>query len=196
MAYEIKTIEKDEEYLRQISKDVDFENDNIDDYINALKDYCENNTVYALAPVQIGIPKRLIYIKNTNSDMNNNMLKDYNEGIVYINPVIIEEKGLTTFLEGCESCSFVENNKIVRYAAIVNRPYSIKFKYDDLNGNKNIKTIEGFEATVFCHEFDHLNGILHMDKSDKIYKMTLDEMKEFRLRNPYRIISKDCEYNS
>jgi len=30
--------------------------------------------------------------------------------------------------------------------------------------NLERKTIEGFEATVFSHEYDHLNGILHMDK--------------------------------
>ncbi len=65
----IITIKENEEFLRQVSTAVNFEDDDYISYINELKEYCKNNTVYALAPVQIGIPKRLIYIKNTSEDM-------------------------------------------------------------------------------------------------------------------------------
>lgn len=58
-----KTIEHDNLYLRQISKEVDFDNDDYMDDINSLEEYCRNHTVFALAPVQIGIPKRIIYLK-------------------------------------------------------------------------------------------------------------------------------------
>ncbi|MBO4245378.1 MAG: peptide deformylase [Bacilli bacterium] len=48
-----------------------------------------------------------------------------------------------------------------------------------------------FEATIFCHEYDHLNGILHMDRIKDSSLMTLEEMKKYRTNNPYQIIDKD-----
>ena len=186
-----KTIENDEEYLRQMSTPVDFEKDNYMEYIEVLKEYCANHYCFALAPVQIGIPKRLIYVKNTQQNMDNNFTKGYDESIIYINPVVIEAKGHTRFLEGCESCMYRENGKNIHYAGIVDRPYLLVVEYFDINGNKLTKTIEGFEATIFSHEYDHLNGVLHMDKSSKIFKMTIDEMRAYRGEHPYQIISKE-----
>ncbi len=95
------TIEDNEKFLRQISTDVDFENDSYYEYIEALRDYCQNNAVYALAPVQIGIPKRMIYLRNTTSDMTKNKDSNYDESVVLINPIIISAKGHTRFLERC-----------------------------------------------------------------------------------------------
>ena len=158
-----KTIENDEKYLRQISTPVDFEKDNYFEYIKKLKDYCTSHYCYALAPAQIGIPKRLIYIKNTASNMDNNVTKGYDESVVYINPTIIATQGQTSFLEGCESCIYRENDKNIYYAGIVERPYLLEIEYYDIEGNKKNKIIEGFEATIFCHEFDHLNGIVFTD---------------------------------
>ena len=53
-----------------------------------------------------------------------------------------------------------------------------------------------FEATVFCHEYDHLNGILHMDISKQIFEMTLEEMRLYRLSHPYEIVSKIFNINN
>lgn len=185
-----KTIENDEEYLRQISAPVDFKNDKYIEYINLLKEYCKNNAVYALAPVQIGIPKRLIYIKNTSSNMDNNFSSEYDESKIYINPKIISSSGETRFLEGCDSCIFKKNDKIIYYAGIVNRPYKIEIEYYDIEGKKHNKIIEGFEATVFSHEYDHLNGVLHIDKTNEIFKMTKEEIINYRENHPYEILNK------
>lgn len=184
------TIEDNEEYLRQTSVDVDFKNDDYKKYIDALSEFCQSNEVYALAPVQIGIPKRIIYIRNTSSDMTKNN-KSYNEGIVYINPVIKKMYGHTKFLEGCGSCKYTDGNYVV---GIVDRPYRIDVEYFDMNATKHEKTVEGFESTIFCHEYDHLNGILHMDRIKESTKMTLGQMKEFRTNTPYEVIDKDKEF--
>lgn len=191
---EIITIFKDEKFLRQASTEVDFEKDDLNDCIKKLKEYCSSNSIYALAPVQIGIPKRLIYIKNSQQDMNNNSLSGYDEALVYINPKIIDQKGHTRFLEACESCSYEDNGTRIYYAGLVDRPYSVDIEYYDLNGNFHKKSLEGFESTVFCHEYDHLNGILHIDKVDKIFKYNPEEIKEYRRNNPQEILSKDCDY--
>ena len=66
--------------------------------------------------------------------------------------------------------------------------------YQDEEGNYHEKTISGFETTVYSHEFDHLDGILHMDIADYVIEMTTEERKEFRQTHPYEIIDKDKEY--
>ena len=180
---ERKTIENDLDFLRQVSSEVDFNNDNFLEYINQLKEYCSKHVVYAMAPVQIGIPKRIIYMKNTNSNMENNEDESYDEEKVYINPTIIKKIGKTKFLEGCESC--------MDFVGVVERPYKLEIEYFDLFGKKKEATLEGFEATVFSHEFDHLNGVLHIDICEEVLEMTYEEKKEYRIKHPYEIISKE-----
>lgn len=182
-----KTIENDYYFLRQVSDDVDLDKDNYMEYISKLKKYCQNNFVYAMAPVQIGIPKRLIYIKNTSTSMENNENFEYDEEHIMINPVILRQEGHARFLEACESCK--------DFVAEVDRPYKIEIEYYNINKVKIKEVLEGFEATVFSHEYDHLNGILHLDLANKILKMSYEERKQYRLNNPYKILAKDGEYN-
>lgn len=178
-----KTIENDLDFLRLVSCDVDFLKDDYMEYINSLKKYCSENSCYAMAPVQIGIPKRLIYMKNTKPDMENNENSAYDEARIYINPVIIRKCGKTRFLEGCESC--------MDLVGVVERPYLLEIEYYDVNGIKKSDTLEGFEATVFSHEFDHLNGILHIDVAEEVFTMLYEEKKEYRNKHPYEVISKE-----
>ncbi|MBR3697370.1 MAG: peptide deformylase [Clostridia bacterium] len=181
------TIENNVELLRKSSTDVNFLTDNYLDYIDKLKKYCKNDSVYALASVQIGIPKRIIYLKNTTPSMDKNINSDYDESLVIINPVILNAKGHTRFLERCASC--------LDYVAIVDRPYSVEVEYYDINSNKVHEIFEGFKSTVFCHEYDHLNGILHIDLSNDIRNMTWEETRDYREKNPYEILSKDDKYD-
>lgn len=182
------TIEDNEKYLRQVSVDVDFNSDDIKKDIDIIREYSVNSELYALAPVQIGIPKRIIFVRNTSSDMTKNNDSGYNEEIIYINPVIKNMYGHTRFLEGCGSCRYSDGNYVV---GVVDRPYKIDVDYFDIFGNKQSKTIEGFESVVFCHEYDHLNGVLHMDRIKETSLMTLDEMRKYRTSNPYLIIDTD-----
>lgn len=176
-----KTIEKDLEYLRQKSKEVELNDKSLNEDIKLLEDFCVENECLALAAVQIGIPKRLIYLSKT--DLNKIYDKEYNENIVMINPVIIEAKGKTKYWEACASC--LDNT------GLVTRPYKIKLEYYDINGIKHIEDIEGFKSTVICHEIDHLNGILHIDIAEEILQMNKEERKAFREAHPYEIISKE-----
>lgn len=178
-----KTIENDLDFLRQVSTDVDFLKDDYMDYISKLKKYCSEHSCYAMAPVQIGIPKRLIYMKNTKPEMDNNENSLYDEEKIYINPVITSSRGKTKFLEGCESC--------MDLVGVVERPYKIDISYYDINEDAKQETLEGFEATVFSHEYDHLNGVLHIDIADAVFEMSYDEKKQYRSEHPYEIISKE-----
>ena len=59
----------------------------------------------------------------------------------------------------------------------------IRIKATDLEGEEHEYEFEGFEATVFCHEYDHLEGILYPDVAKEImtaeeYAERLEAMKE------------------
>ena len=59
----LKTIENDLTYLRQISKNINLSKDNYKEYIKDLEKYCSNHQLFAISGIQLGIPKRIIYIK-------------------------------------------------------------------------------------------------------------------------------------
>lgn len=191
------TIEKNEKYLRQISKKVDINDPELHNNIVVLEEYCMQNEVMAMAAVQLGIPKRIVYIKNTNLEILNKRLTDegkketqnYNEAKVLLNPEILSKEGLTTYWEACASCTWEEENVKKWYNGKVKRPYKIRVKYIDLNGNEHEDEFEGFESTVLCHEIDHLDGILHIDIADIVIKGTREERIELRKKDGYTIIS-------
>lgn len=186
MRLERKTIENDEEYLRQISKPVDFKKDDWKKAIKELDYFCKNDdNIMALASIQLGISLRVIYLKKTNLER---LDEDYNEERVLINPKIIKEEGLTRYWEACASC--------LNYTGLVERPYKIEVEYYDIEGKKRQEIFEGFESTVLSHEIDHLNGILHIDIALKIKDLTKDERKELRKKEPYQIIRKNGPYTT
>ena len=77
-----------------------------------------------------------------------------------INPVILAQKGEQTGWEGCLS--------VVGKSGIVSRPMKVKLSYQDRNGEKHLLQAKGFFARAICHELDHLDGILYIDKATHI----------------------------
>ena len=181
------TIEDDESYLRQISKDVKKDDPKLEDNIKYISEFCKENEVLAMASVQLGIPKKLIYIKSTKED---SFLLEHveDEAIVMINPEIIEEEGESIYWECCASC--MDNMGLVR------RPYKVKVRYLDAGFNEKEEVLEGFKATVFSHEYDHLFGILHIDIAEKLMVMPVDERHVFRQKeeNKYKVLRKTGKY--
>lgn len=189
------TIEDNEEYLRQISKEVDIKNDKeLMNDISVLDEYCKENAVMAMAAVQLGIPKRMIYSKNTNLDIINKIQantvseeeKNYNEAKVLINPVITNREGLTDYWEACASC-------LDNFGRVL-RPYKIELEYYDVEGTKKQEAFDGFESTVLSHEIDHLDGILHIDIAEEVYQMPTEERKAWRINHGYKVYSKTGNY--
>ena len=133
-----------DDLLRKKSRKVD----KIDDRIQVLLDdmletMYENNGVGLAAP-QVGILKRVVVI-------------DIGEGSLFlINPEIIEEEGFYVDQEGCLSVPGRQGE--------VKRPYRVKVKAQDRKGNEIIVEGEELLARALCHEIDHLNGILFVDK--------------------------------
>lgn len=180
---ELVTIKDDEAFLRQVSKEVVFPDEQLMQDFENLKQYTLANSVFAMASVQIGIPKRLIFVKNTDPS---DHTKNGSNHITMVNPVILSKKGRTEYLEGCQSC--------LQFWAVLERPYEIEVAYQDLNGNKHQEKFEGFPATVLSHEIDHLDGILHMDRAKFFVEINEKNRKEYRDKHPYKILSKDCPF--
>ncbi len=182
---EVLTIDKHEKFLRQISKKVDFTEKDLQQNMNDIVEWClNNNGMYAMAAIQFGIPKRIVYIKSTKP--NDTTANAPNQQVLMINPEIISKQGKTEFWEAC--VSGLDN------FALVERPYKIVVKYQDLKGEELIQEFEGFSATVVSHELDHLDGIFHMDRAKELMKMQPKDRIEYRNKHPYNIISKTCEF--
>jgi peptide deformylase len=82
--------------------------------------------------------------------------------IELINPEIVFEEGEVVEVEGCLSIPGV-NGEVVR-------PQKVKVKALDRNGKKIEIEGEDLLARALCHEIDHLNGILFVDKVIKFVK--------------------------
>ena len=102
-----------------------------------------------LAAVQVGVLKRVIVIDTG----------EEGEKLVLINPEILKTDGVQTGEEGCLS--------FPGKAGTVTRPDIVTVKAMDEKGNWYTKTGKDLLARAFCHEIDHLNGDLYIDKVQK-----------------------------
>ena len=181
----VLTIDKHEKFLRQVSNKVDFTEKDLQQNMNDIVEWClSNNGLYAMAAIQFGIPKRIVYIKSTKP--NDTTANDQSQQVLMINPEIISKQGKTEFWEAC--VSGLDN------FALVERPYKIVVRYQNAEGKYYTQDFEGFSATVVSHELDHLDGIFHMDRAKKLLNMQAKDRIEYRNKHPYKIISKDCKF--
>lgn len=110
-------------------------------------------TMYAapgvgLAAPQVGVSRRVAVVDVT-VGREPGMLK------VLINPRIVERSGSQIDSEGCLS--------IPDFAEKVERPERVVVEAFDLQGERFELEAEAFEARAFCHEIDHLDGVLFVD---------------------------------
>ena len=76
---------------------------------------------------------------------------------IYVNPTIsVVEDDVEGYWEGCLS--------VPNMMGFVERPQHIKVEFLDETGRKDSMELKGFLATVFQHEFDHLDGVLYVDR--------------------------------
>ena len=97
-----------------------------------------------LAAPQVGILKRAVVV-------------DAGEGLIeLVNPEIVAAEGEQTGPEGCLS--------VPGRSGIVVRPERVTVRAQNAQGEPIEVTGEGFLARAFCHEIDHLDGVLYVDK--------------------------------
>ena len=163
--------------LREISKPVDLPIKNEDvNILKGLYEYVVASSIdklvkqynirpgVGIAAPQVGINKRMFAI-NFEDFLNNN--KRYCMAV--INPIITYKSKEMVYLpdgEGCLSVDRATNNMITpRHYKIGVKAYLYDFR-TNLCKEKSF-TLEGYPAIVFQHEYDHLNGILFVDRINK-----------------------------
>lgn len=145
MAIRTMRLEKDE-ILRKKSREVDIIDDKIQTLIDDMIETMYKYNGVGLSAVQVGVLKRVVVID----------IEDGEGARVFINPKITSTKGEHEVEEGC--LSFPN-----QYGKIV-RPEEVTIEALNENGEKvKIKAKELF-AQAICHEIDHLDGILFIDK--------------------------------
>lgn len=149
-----------EESLRKVSEPVADINDELRTLVREMFITMDADRGIGLAAPQIGKNIRLFIVK-------------IDDGIerIFINPQIIatsEEQ--CSYEEGCLSIPEL-------YASVV-RPESITIQYKDINNRRKTLEADGLLARVIQHEYDHLEGVLFIDrlpekeKNDMIEKFT------------------------
>ncbi len=144
-----KIVSVSEPKLRNVSKPVKIIDKRVTKLIKDLKDTLEKQKDpegVGLAAPQIGISKRVFVT----------FLDDKVQ--IYINPEIVRQSEKTNYCrELCLSSGIM--------SAGVERPESITMKWLDQNGEEHKQEFDGFLARLMQHEFDHLEGVVNLDKA-------------------------------
>ncbi len=142
----IRNILKDTEpLLRKKCREVETIDDKIITLLDDMKETLAVAQGVGLAAPQVGILRRVIIV-----DTGDEILE-------LINPVIVKQSGHQDSLEGCLSVPGVRGH--------VDRPKKVTVQGFDRDGNLMEYKAQDFVATIFCHETDHLDGILFTDKA-------------------------------
>lgn len=133
-----------DEILRKKCKEVEVVDDRVKQILNDMADTMYNTeNGGGLAGPQVGILKRLVVI-----DMGQGLIK-------LVNPRIIKQEGIQEVMEGCLS--------IPNRCGKLKRPEKVTIQALNENGEEITLTGTGDLAKCFCHEIDHLEGILFTD---------------------------------
>ncbi len=140
---EITKLDKDP-ILRKICRTQMAFDDRLAQILDDMADTMYKADGVGLAAPQVGILRRYCVI-------------DIGEGIVeLVNPVIIEQSGEQTGQEGCLSLPG-------RYEEVT-RPNYVKVRAQNRYGENIIVEGEGLMARALCHEIDHLDGVVFIDR--------------------------------
>ena len=137
-------VKKGDDVLRKICRTQLNFDDKLAMILDDMKDTMYEADGVGLAAPQVGILRRFCVI-------------DIGDGLIeLVNPVIMEQSGSQIGQEGCLS--------VPNEYADVERPMYVKVRAQDRNGNNFVVEGEGLKARALCHEIDHLDGILYIDK--------------------------------
>jgi peptide deformylase len=131
------------------------------------------DTMYAapgigLAAPQIAVPLRVIVVDLSVGD-------DKKQLITLVNPEVVEESGDQRHEEGCLS--------VPGYGGSPRRPARVTVKGLDLGGRERLYTAEDLLARAFCHEIDHVNGLLFVDRLSPLKRDLLKRKLRKRVRD-------------
>ncbi len=137
-----------DDVLRQKCFPVEAFDEKLWQLLDDMKDTVKKEDGAGLAAPQVGILRRVVVI-------------DVEEGYFEIvNPEIIDQRGEQNDWEGCLSVKGKQG--------VVSRPMKVTLRYYDRHGEKHVVKGKGLFARAICHELDHLDGILYIDRASHV----------------------------
>ena len=141
--------------LRKVCRPYTDFNDRLHELLDDMKETLSQANGVGLAAPQVGILRRACIVMETNVPEGES--EYFNE---LVNPEIIERNGEQEGGEGCLS--------LPEQYGIVKRPNHVKVRAQDRNGNFFEVEGDGLTARCFCHEIDHLDGVLFTDRASRM----------------------------
>ena len=139
-----------DDILRKKSRPVEKFDKRLWQLLDDMRETMYLNNGVGLAAVQVGILRRVIVVDCS---------QDRSDYLELVNPEIIDTEGEQREAEGCLS--------LPGESGITLRPAVVRVKAQDRNGNWCVYKGEGLKARCFCHEIDHLDGVLFTDREIK-----------------------------
>jgi len=133
--------------LKKKSRRVEIFDDKLAKLLDDMRETLKRSEGVGLAAVQVGVLRRVIVM-------------DCGDGVIeLVNPEITFEQGEQCEQEGCLS--------LPGRSGITLRPMVVKVKAQDRDGKWHLYKGEGLKARCFCHEIDHLEGIVFIQRLAK-----------------------------
>jgi peptide deformylase len=150
--------------LRKVAKEIDKDYPELNKLIEDMYETMEASDGIGLAAPQIGKSIRLFVIDATPMEEDDPSLANFKK--VFINAQILEETGdKWAFVEGCLSIPDIREEVL--------RPPKVTIEYYDENFEYHKETYDGIKARIIQHEYDHLDGVLFVDKVSPLKKKLL-----------------------
>ncbi|WP_029904805.1 peptide deformylase [Prevotella sp. 10(H)] len=174
--------------LRKKAKEITADYPNLKELIDNMFETMYNADGIGLAAPQVGLDIRLFVIDLEPLAEDNPMYSGFKK--VFINPVIVEETGeIVKLEEGCLSIPGINEN--------VDREEKIRIQYFDENFVAHDETYEAFFARCIQHEYDHIEGILFIDKISgirkQLIKSKLNNLIKGRVNCRYKVKPSDSK---
>lgn len=150
--------------LRKVAQDIEKDYPGLDELIDNMFETMYSSNGVGLAAPQVNLSIRLFIVDASPYGDEKPELKDFKK--VFINAHIIEEEGEPwDFSEGCLSIPEIHED--------VSRKPKVRIQYYDRDLNFHDEEFEGIPGRIIQHEYDHLDGILFVDRISSLRKMLL-----------------------
>lgn len=173
------------EELRTPTHEVSLEDNTLPKLIDDMFETMYASDGVGLAAPQIGRSLRLFVVDA--SPLNDIYPETATFKRAFINPIILESSKEEVLMEeGCLSIPGVSEKVL--------RPKSVRVRYQTLDGRAVEELLEGFNARVFQHEYDHIEDVLFTDRISplrkQLIKKKLNDLSRGKVRAGYRTVTK------
>ncbi|MDR2685535.1 MAG: peptide deformylase [Rickettsiales bacterium] len=144
--------------LRETALWVEFVDDELREILSDMERAMFANDGAGLAAPQVGLNKRM-FVARIGADV-----------VKMINPELSDFSDEKITME--EGCLSVLGTKGPVFADVV-RPESVRVKWTDENGHQHNEIFEGIPSRIIQHEYDHLDGVLFIDKISGLRRMMI-----------------------